>query len=630
MKKILLILLLFVSFFLISCNEEREEPNKNDDTVNTTDKEHNNNLGGDDNTEIKTPEIKVIEDFTVDSEVNLYLDEEVKLNIEYDKDIDVEFSYTIDNDNITINENTIKGVKPGISIITVKEERSNISKDITINILLKKNKTIDFYNGYYIYKECVHGLRSYYSNALYENKKVLNINDDTILLEITPYDGYSKAYKINDTGDVLLIKDNELFGAIAFEYNSEGDRGYQIIYSLDYLYEEPTKKVAIVNKDLGINNGIYACGYCLYTLMGGSILQSNPAYYGYYAMTISDDITYTLVDMNSLTGVSFDSIFSKIEANASRFSYNHKLVREDIKKWYNAYSSDDLLYAIAVTDDIIYYVDISYYNNKYKINNIFEAKYLQEYDLASQKNLIKVPSLCQTYLFNDIIYSDNDNNDINALLKGKYAFTINKDTSFIENTDLSLIPEELNLRITKRYDMFGSDDILVKSIMISENDIYYVVFRKQGTNVLLSKIWKLDIGESFDPISNPSLKYDLVYGEYYISEVYGISAGFTYGMYDNEFSKIEINTYTPQEIDDKYDINGIIYSLNSPSIPNYKYHFFTNQVIQVFEDETLGRFLIIDNMNNRYLLELKPKMGGEGYYINSLCEIKKVFTVNED
>lgn len=77
--------------------------------------------------------VKVITDFEIACE-EIRLGDEVSVNLNYDNNCDVSFKITTNQDGILVNGLTLKGLKEGTYTITITEEYSNITIEITVNV----------------------------------------------------------------------------------------------------------------------------------------------------------------------------------------------------------------------------------------------------------------------------------------------------------------------------------------------------------------------------------------------------------------------------------------------------------------------------------------------------------------
>ena len=661
MKKILIIFILFIAIFIISCNKadknditNNTDTDKNDITNNTDNNEPNSNLSGDNNSEIINQDIKVINDFIVSNEINLFIDEEIEIDIQYDNDIEVEFNYTIDNDNIIINDNKIKAVKPGISIITIKELRSNITKNITVNVLIKKNKAIDFYNGYYVYKKCVFkessGQNIYQVDDMYSNNLYIELNDNLDLVETDSILEFDEMYDIYENGifqeKSILIKDNKLYVALMFkghcaDYLSLREYYAYLIYDTDYSFDKPNEIKSDINKDLNINNGTY--------VYGGIIYRSDPYKelalsnnLGSFALEISENFEYKKYDESILDDIERNSLETEISKVKEEVDSKYGFTSFDSETIYNIiYDNQVLSNKLIVLNGNLYlmYLVKHVKTGKVMIHTVERLTYVPVNEqVINDDNYIDCGDLVGKYKYTRLL-----SGDVKIDLIGSIALEI-KQNMLLKECDNNLFDlKEYISKESKVYEIIDNDSYIKNYIIFSNNSIYYVkaykqsrVFRKDSAKIIMTEIWEIEkCNDECKEEINESL--NVLCGLYYGYEcvLTNISSNTIDSWNEGKVQEelLEITSATSLEgknINDLLTKYTLEQSLHYDTVSRHMKNICLNETIYKVKTigDTRAQYLVSDTKGNFYLM---TTLSDNDYVvISNIIKLKRVEEIKND
>ena len=409
-KYMIFIFSLFISFCFISCNndlngldektnntteEHKEEPQEEHydepnevpngeqpDIIDDNNKENNDNkqtefnepnLGNNNDPEVV--ETKVLSDFEVPSIINILIEDKIDLNVEYDTSIDVKFVLSTNSDILSIDGLCINAKKVGECQLIITEENSGLSKGINIIITPKINKYLNFYNGYYVFKECIETYNKTTTKKrteLFNDKKYIKLDDDIILNKINLEESmkeYDEVYLIGDTTNALFVKDGVLYGGVVFSWEKE--YYYAGVFSLEYQYDCEIEEHTL-NNQINLLNGDYIPGLVIYYKSGSGLsVFTQFQFMASFLIPVNDGITYVKTDINSITlNPTLNYIFSDIKLA----KLDNAIEKEDIAEFYIAYENDAVTYALIQTnDDKYYYLWFSGpYDDRYSVMMITE------------------------------------------------------------------------------------------------------------------------------------------------------------------------------------------------------------------------------------------------------------------
>ena len=644
MKKIIILLLLVFSvFFIISCgnNEPIPEPIKEDNKENISDKQTDTNLDNNDNPEII--ETKIISDFTVLENIDLLINETKEIEIEYDNTIEVEFKLTQDSDLLTIDGLRITSVNVGSCKLTVTEEKSGLSKDILVTITPIKNKYIDFYNGYYIYKECIKNnspMNLWQYNDLCVENFYFELNDNYIICKNTTdnlsvyldYDELYDLYIDSECLDYKLAVSGESLYLCFTQPQSNINKDYKIcqIWCLEYNYSKPVEKEIVINSSLNIPNGYYLYDKCLFYVINRNFDEQEitASRIGNIVIDVNDSFEYrevTLLDFNSEN-------IEKIKNKITELGFNN-ILDIDKAKIYKVYYQDEYIDELILLEkDHVFLAFTTYQDNLQidYINDLTEIKYMPEL-IKEEEKYDDISAIVGNYVYiNKVISGDNtDERLFETNIVSVLALSIKEEDLYLKNNNVSFYKRFINNLSdnTEIYDLI-SDSYIVQSIIIDGEKTYYA--RRKKNDLYFNKksdfdysildVWEvakvnkeivLDYNNNLNIYNGTYCNYesrllltvnDIKYFENFI--VINNESNLEKELLTNLFSKATID-------------------VKLKNIYNYRYHLtnitFENEMVKI--DDT--NYILKDVDGNLYHLECKIGFDNK-YYAYRIVELKRV------